>query len=117
MRVLFTQFLILFLFCGTSAQGVLVTWGPELRNARRTGIGSMISCDGEHYYCLRMHKRAFSTKPIAIEQYSRESMSRDRMKALSFDEVNGVSLKFDTALFLKGNILLFASGYDRGNDR
>lgn len=101
----------------TFAQTVELTWGPELSRPKRTDINGLIGADKVSFYCLRVKRGMFGSSDYSLEKYSKSKMELEYVKEFKLPEVSGKELSFERIYILNGNILVFASRYDKTLDK
>lgn len=90
-----------------------VTWGVPQKQERKTVLTSMLGEDGSYVYTLRNRYTIFSGNETILERYKLSDMSLDYSKPLSLKNTDGREMDKQSIYFMGGNIIAFASYYDR----
>jgi hypothetical protein len=116
MKNLLLSILVLLFATNVSAQTVSLTWGPEMKRPGGTDISGLIGADKESFYCLRTSNSIFSSK-TSLEKYNKTTIQLEYVKEFEMPEMNGKKLLLGGIYILKGKMLLFASRYDKDEDK
>jgi len=111
-RVLF----ILLLYPAVVSAQLEITWGIPQKQERKTMMTGMIGADDSYLYALRTDYSLFGSSDPIIERYKQGDMGLDYTKRISHKRFDGVSLNPVVQFFIHGNILAFATYYDREKD-
>jgi hypothetical protein len=90
-----------------------VTWGVPQNQERHSRMTDMIGQDGMYVYTLRAEYSLFSERPPIVERYKLSDLSLDYSKSLSLKGGDGKDYDLESIYFIGGNILEFASHYDK----
>ncbi len=110
-------FALICLFTGLNAQQVNISWGPELKEPKKTDLTSIIGANKQSFYCLRQGSGFFNNDEIYLEKYSRSLLKLEYIRPVRLKGLNDRRLLFERAFVLNHNILVFMSYYDRSEDR
>lgn len=98
-----------------SAQ-IEITWGIPQKQQRKTMMTDMIGADDAFIYALRTDYSMFGSGDPIIERYKQGDMGLDYTKRISHKRFDGTTLRPAAQYFIHGNILAFATYYDRDKD-
>ena len=110
-----TIFIIFFLPVLSPAQ-LEVTWGVPQNQERHTQMKDMIGQDGTYIYALRESYSFFGAPNPIIERYKLSDLSLDYSKEISVKGSDGRDYDLESIYFIGGNIIEFASHYDKEKD-
>lgn len=110
--VFFALFMLPF---AVSAQ-IEVTWGVPQNQPRKTAMSDILGEDGSYVYTQRKSYSLFGNSEPVLERYKLSDMSLDYTKTISMKGPEDKSLSMESVYFLSGNLVLFASNYDREKD-
>jgi hypothetical protein len=99
------------------SQDAKLNWGPELPKPKKTDISTLIGCDRNSFYCLRVSNALFKRGEASLEKYSRAKLAPEYAKAFTIPDIGGKELSFEKIFLIKGTLVVFASRYDRDADR
>lgn len=108
-------FAFVLLPAGLFAQ-IEVTWGVPQKQQRKTSLNDLLGQDGSYVYALRNEYSLFGSNDPIIERYKTGDMSLDYSKPLSMKRSDGKQMRAESVYFIGGNIMAFASYYDRDKD-
>lgn len=108
--------LCLFLTADLFCQDPKVTWGKDLAMPRKSDIADIIGFDKNSFYCLRSHRSLFNYS-MSLEKYSKAKLTLEYVKEFKLPDMNGKQLQFERIFLLKGTFLVFASAYDKEQDK
>lgn len=76
----------------------------------------MLGEDGSFVYTRRMEYSLFGNNDPILERYKLSDLSLDYTKSIAMEGPGNVDLSFQSIYFMDGNLILFASHYDREKD-
>ncbi len=98
-----------------SAQ-IEITWGIPQKQQRKTMMTDMIGADESFVYTLRTDYSLLGNSDPIIERYKQGDLGLDYTKRISHKRSDGTTLHPAAQYFIHGNILVFATYYDREKD-
>jgi hypothetical protein len=99
------------------AQTVNLNWGPEMARPKKTDIGGLIGADKTSFYCLRNKFSLFGGAETSLEKYNKSSLQLEYVKEFELPKVKEKKLNFERVYILQGKMLVFASRYDKDEDK
>ena len=113
----FVRILFLFLlFPSVIPAQIEVTWGVPQKQPRKSPMVSMLGEDGSFVYMRRAEYSLFGNRNPILERYKLSDLSLDYSKSVPMKGPNDIDLSFESIYFMNGNLILFASHYDREKD-
>jgi hypothetical protein len=76
----------------------------------------MLGEDGSYIYTQRKEYTLFGSSDPILERYKLSDLSLDYSKSISMEGPNQKDLSIESIYFMSGNLILFASNYDREKD-
>lgn len=114
-RALFVLFSFCFVPLLIQAQ-MEVTWGVPQKQQRKTSMSDILGEDGTYVYTLRSEYSLFGSNDPIVERYRMSDMGLDYSKPVIAKTTDGKSMNVDYIYFINGNLVVFASQYDRDRD-
>jgi len=93
-----------------------ITWGIPQKQERKTQMVDMIGQDGSYVYSLRSEYSLFSSHNPIVERYKLSDLSIDYSKPISLSRTEGGDYDLESIYYMGGNILVFASHYNKEKD-
>ena len=113
----FVRILFLFLLFPTLIPAQIdVTWGVPQKQSRKSPMVDMLGEDGSYVYTRRTEYSLFGSHDLILERYKLSDLSLNYTKSIAMKGPNDIDLSFESIYFLEGNLILFASHYDREKD-
>lgn len=113
---MFRVFLLLLLYPVALSAQLEITWGIPQKEGRKTMLTDMIGADQEYVYALRKDYSMFGSDDPIVERYKQSDLGLDYSKRISHKRFDDVKLNPAAQFFINGNILAFATYYDREKD-
>lgn len=93
-----------------------ITWGVPQKQPRKTALNDFFGQDGAYVYALRGMYSLFGDHGPVIERYKLSDMSLDYSKPVNMQGPDGHEMQSESIYLVGGNIMVFASYYNRVKD-